>query len=74
MQEFKASLQKRRSLSLSRSTLTSQRGFRGHGNMTLEINNLCRFYMDTGLSKELEFSEAALPDEDPSFCPPPPGL
>lgn len=34
--------------------------FRSQGNIVREINNLCRFYMDTSISHELEFSESGL--------------
>jgi hypothetical protein len=34
--------------------------FRSQGDMVREINNLCRFYMDTGLSRELDFNPDAL--------------
>ena len=37
--------------------------FRSQGDMVREINNLCRFYMDTGLSRELDAFEKTLPDQ-----------
>jgi hypothetical protein len=33
--------------------------FRSQGDMVREINNLCRFYMDTSVSRELDFDAGA---------------
>jgi hypothetical protein len=33
--------------------------FRSQGDVAREINNLCRFYMDTSISRELEFDPDA---------------
>ncbi|WP_369721329.1 hypothetical protein AB8Z38_30545 [Bradyrhizobium sp. LLZ17] len=48
--------------------------FRSQGDLVREINNLCRFYMDTGLSRELacdpdafEKSLAVQPSENPGL-------
>jgi hypothetical protein len=40
--------------------------FRGQGDIVREINDLCRFYMDTSIARELDFesmSEQAEPDQ-----------
>jgi hypothetical protein len=41
--------------------------FRSQGDIVREINNLCRFYMDTSISRELEFDphafEKTLPEQ-----------
>jgi uncharacterized protein (DUF4415 family) len=31
--------------------------FRTQGNVVLQINDLCRFYMDTSVTRDLEFAE-----------------
>lgn len=48
--------------------------FRSQGDMIREINNLCRFYMDTSVSRELEFDPDAFEKTLPDQSSEPPGL